>query len=77
MAHKTLTISEEAYKVLASLKKEHESFSNVILRALRTKNSAKVLLERIEKSGPKEDLASSIEKASEEMRRKMRMRGGL
>lgn len=32
MAHKTLTISEEAYTVLAELKKKGESFTDVILR---------------------------------------------
>ncbi len=32
MAHKTLTISEEAYEALASLKKEGESFTELIKR---------------------------------------------
>ncbi len=32
MAHKTLTISEEAYEMLAELKKEGESFTDLILR---------------------------------------------
>jgi predicted CopG family antitoxin len=32
MAHKTLTISEEAYTLLAELKKKGESFTDVILR---------------------------------------------
>ena len=32
MAHKTLTISEEAYKALAELKKEGESFTELIKR---------------------------------------------
>jgi predicted CopG family antitoxin len=32
MAHKTLTISEEAYKSLVTLKKEGESFTDVINR---------------------------------------------
>ncbi len=32
MAHKTLTISEEAYEALAALKKEGESFTDLILR---------------------------------------------
>jgi predicted CopG family antitoxin len=32
MAHKTLTISEEAYEALASLKKEGESFTDLIKR---------------------------------------------
>ena len=32
MAHKTLTISEEAYDALAQLKKEGESFTELIKR---------------------------------------------
>ena len=32
MAHKTLTISEEAYEALAALKKERESFTELIKR---------------------------------------------
>lgn len=32
MAHKTLTISEEAYKALYDLKKERESFTELIKR---------------------------------------------
>jgi predicted CopG family antitoxin len=32
MAHKTLTISEEAYESLAALKKERESFTELIKR---------------------------------------------
>ncbi len=41
MAHKTLTISEEAYEALAELKKEGESFTDLIKRItapLRKKN---------------------------------------
>jgi predicted CopG family antitoxin len=32
MAHKTLTISEEAYEALAEIKKEGESFTDLIKR---------------------------------------------
>lgn len=36
MAHKTLTISEDAYKALAELKKEGESFTELIKRITKT-----------------------------------------
>jgi predicted CopG family antitoxin len=32
MAHKTLTISEEAYNILVSLKSSKESFTDLIIR---------------------------------------------
>ena len=36
MAHKTLTISEEAYEALASMKAEKESFTDVVLRLTKS-----------------------------------------
>ncbi|MGQ9691630.1 MAG: antitoxin VapB family protein, partial [Thermoproteota archaeon] len=35
MGHKTITISDEAYQVLSSLKQERESFTEAILRLAR------------------------------------------
>ena len=39
MAVKTLTIKEEVYKKLVKLKRENESFSNLIERLIERKNS--------------------------------------
>ncbi|MEX2706808.1 MAG: antitoxin VapB family protein [Candidatus Freyrarchaeum guaymaensis] len=38
MGHKTITISEEAYNSLVALKRENESFTEVILRVVSTLN---------------------------------------
>ncbi len=67
MAHKSLTISEEAYRALAKQKHPDESFTKVILR-LSTKNQAGKLSEYIEKMGPDPELAANIEAASKRMR---------
>jgi predicted CopG family antitoxin len=52
MAHKTITISEEAYNALASKKDEHESFTDVILRVTSGKGKASLLLKIIESRLP-------------------------
>ena len=62
MAHKTITISEEAYDALARLKKARESFTAVILR-LASKGNARALLDYARKLPPSEDLANNIEAA--------------
>ncbi len=67
MAHKTLTISEEAYRALAKLKNPDESFTKVILR-LSAKIEVGKLSEYLENIGPDPELATNIEVASKQMR---------
>lgn len=61
MAHKTITISEEAYKALARIKNEKESFTDVILRIAGIKTKKKQLVTWLESSETNEDLAQAIE----------------
>jgi len=67
MAHKTLTVSEEAYDALAKLKTQNESFTEVILRLSKQRQAGK-LSDYFEKMGPDEDLARNIETASKHLR---------
>ncbi len=64
MAHKTLTVSEEAYNALARLKSKDESFTKVILR-LAGKRSKGTLLEYVRSLPPNEELAAKVEKVLE------------
>ena len=69
MAHKTITISENAYEALARSKKENESFTKVILRLTSESGSASSLLEHLRRSQADEELAASIERAMQRTRR--------
>ncbi len=62
MAHKTITISDDAYEALAKSKKENESFTKVILRLTSERRKANSLLEHVLGSPADEELAQSIEK---------------
>jgi predicted CopG family antitoxin len=60
MGHKTLTISEDAYAVLAGLKARGESFTDVILR-LTAKTRKGTLLDYVRTMKPDEEFAKSLE----------------
>ncbi|NPA76396.1 MAG: antitoxin [Candidatus Diapherotrites archaeon] len=47
MAVKTITIREDAYRLLKSVKKPDESFSDVIIRILGKKRSGKDVLKEL------------------------------
>ena len=68
MAHKTITVSEEAYEALARMKNTSESFTEVILR-LTTKGNAQTVLEFVKKLPTSEDLANNIEVAMKRARK--------
>ncbi len=67
MAHKTLTVSEEAYDALAKLKTRNESFTQVILRLSKQRKAGK-LSEYIETMEPDEELAHNVEIVSKRLR---------
>ncbi len=69
MAHKTITISEEAYNALAAKKEEHESFTDVILRVTSDRGKASSLLKLIESWPPDEELARNVEAAMKRTRK--------
>lgn len=68
MAHKTLTISEEAYEALHNLKNPHESFTDVILRLSKQKEIGK-LSEYIRKATPDHELANNVASVSKRFRK--------
>jgi len=66
MPTRTISISEEAYEKLKSLKtSEKDSFSDVILKYYPKKRKLSEVLAEI---GPNPELADAIEKASRDMR---------
>ncbi len=66
MAHKTITISEEAYNLLKANKKENESFTEVIKRILTNKRKKEDLLEWLSSKKDLSDLADSVESVYDE-----------
>jgi predicted CopG family antitoxin len=68
MAHKTITISEQAYRALARLKSDKESFTQAILRLTSDRGSASSLLDFFQKLPGSESLASNVELAMKRMR---------
>ena len=60
MAHKTITISEEAYEALAGLKAARESFTDVILRIVKKRKEG-TLLDYVRSVEPDEEFAKTLE----------------
>ena len=60
MAHKTITISEEAYEALAEVKATKESFTDVILRMVKKRQEG-TLLDYVRSLEPDEEFARALE----------------
>ena len=69
MAHKTITISEDAYRELARMKRENESFTGVILRLTSVKGSAGALMKYLEQTGRSDELAQNVKPVIERTRK--------
>jgi predicted CopG family antitoxin len=68
MAHKTITISEEAYEALAKAKTAKESFTDVILRIVK-KRKVGTLLDYVRNLEPDEEFAKILDGIVEERKR--------
>ncbi len=64
MGHRTISVTDEAYKVLKAEKGEGESFSELILRKFGKGNPSAILAYLSERK-PNMELADSVERASE------------
>lgn len=74
MGHRTITISDQAYATLKRKKKEGESFTDVILRELAEGNADRILSVVMSPDFPDRELAENVRHASEEHRKRFRMR---
>lgn len=70
----TITISDEAYRILKAQKKEGESFSDVILRTFPKGHPARILAALQDRRPLDEETAESIRKVSEDLRRNLKLR---
>ncbi|MCS7138662.1 MAG: antitoxin VapB family protein [Crenarchaeota archaeon] len=60
MGHKTITISDEAYEALSRLKRDKESFTDVILRLTRNRIGGN-LLDYVRSLEPDEEFSKIME----------------
>jgi predicted CopG family antitoxin len=72
MGTTTISLSDEAYRILKAQKLEGESFSDLILRKFGRGNPSAILAYLKEK-GPNPDLADNVEKASKELRKNLKL----
>jgi len=63
MPHRTITVSEEAYRALSERKGPRESFTEVILRLASERGEASKLLALIRSMEADEELAVNVEEA--------------
>ncbi len=74
MGTTTISLSNEAYKILKAQKMEGESFSDLILRKFGKGNAAAILAYIEEMEPLDEESAESIRKTASKMRKNIRLR---
>jgi predicted CopG family antitoxin len=72
MGTTTISLSDEAYRVLKAQKREGESFSDLVLRKFGRGNPAAILAYLNEKE-PNLELAEATEKESEGLRKNLKL----
>jgi predicted CopG family antitoxin len=72
MGTTTISLNNEAYRVLKAQKREGESFSDLVLRKFGKGNPAAILA-YLEESKPNMDLAEHIQRSSGELRKKLKL----
>ncbi|WP_042688000.1 antitoxin VapB family protein [Candidatus Nitrosotenuis chungbukensis] len=69
----TISLSDDAYRILRAQKKKGESFSDLILRTFGRGNPAAILA-YLQEKGPNLDLADAVEKTSKELRGNLKLK---
>ncbi|MDC8437471.1 MAG: antitoxin VapB family protein, partial [Candidatus Nitrosotenuis sp.] len=72
MGTTTISLSNEAYKVLKAQKMKGESFSELILRKFG-RGSPSAILAYLEETDPNPELADAVENASRELRKSLKV----
>lgn len=72
MGTTTISLNNEAYRVLKAQKREGESFSDLVLRKFGKGNPAAILA-YLEESEPNMELAEHIQRSSEELRKNLKL----
>ena len=72
MGTTTISLNNEAYRVLKAQKREGESFSDLVLRKFGKGNPAAILA-YLEESKPNMELAEHIQRSSEELRKNLKL----
>jgi predicted CopG family antitoxin len=72
MGTTTISLSDEAYKVLRAQKREGESFSDLILRTFG-KGNPTAILAYLKDNSANADLADAVERASKDLSKNLKL----